>query len=182
MIDRRAEVILLCEDKAHQSFFRRLLKNHFKFQNVRIIPVPDGKGAGEQHVRKKYPVEVSVVRKGHVTRLLVTVIDADAKSVEKHYDELNAELVKTEQNMREKGDPIAIFIPKHHIETWIVCLSKKVKVSEKENYKREVQECDMSKAVEQFFSLALLAVEQRPAYCPDSLTRAFSEMERLRKK
>lgn len=182
MIDRRAEVILLCEDKAHQSFFRRLLKKHFGFQRIREVALPAGEkgGSGEQHVRNNYPAEVKVVRKGHVTRFLVTVIDADKEPFEKHYNELNAELKKAGENIRCESDRIAIFIPMQNIETWIVCLSKKVKVYEDKDYKHEVHEGDLSKAVELFYSWAV-DEKMRPSYCPDSLTRAFPEVEPLRR-
>jgi len=182
MIEQRANVILLCEDRRHRTFFHRMKAKHFKHLRIFDIPLPDGKKSGEQYVRNQYPLQVESIRNKSCKYFLVTIIDADTDSVEQHYRELDQELVKAGQKKRGDSDPIVIFIPKRNIETWIKCLSEEAEVSEEEDYKRKVQGDDLSKAVELFYSLSLLAEEKRPPYCPDSLTRAFPEMERLRNK
>ncbi len=180
MSERRAQIILLCEDSRHRSLFLGLLRKHLKCQNIRVNMAPPGKGAGEQHVRENYPKEVKLVRVKNVSRFLVTVMDADTYSVAHHYNELNSELRKDKQKIRQKNDPIAIFIPKHNIETWFYCLNAETSVSETDDFKQKVANIDCTKIVKEFYRLSLLPTAKLPDYCPDSLKLALPEVGRLR--
>ena len=83
-----AKIILLCEDKQTDSFVRRFLKRrNFKSRDIKTLPLPDSRGAGEQWVRKRYPEELKAIRSKRNAYLIV-VIDADTKSIDYRHEQL----------------------------------------------------------------------------------------------
>jgi hypothetical protein len=135
MNNRRAEVILLCEDKQQSAFFLRLLRAYgIPAGKIRVRPLAAGKQSAEKDVRDKYPIEVSLIRKSAVSRCLVTAIDADTDTVDHHLYELDAALRHAGHEPRHDNEPIVIFIPKRNIETWIRYLLTGEPVSEDQAY------------------------------------------------
>ncbi len=59
---RYAQVVLLMEDKQHQTFLTRLLRAlGYPSNKLRALPLPAGQGSGEQYVREHYSDEVREV-------------------------------------------------------------------------------------------------------------------------
>ena len=120
----RVRVIILCEDRQQEVFARTFLEE-CGIGPIRVLPYPNGKGAGEKSVRENYPGEVRLFRSKHNsqpnTRLIV-LTDADKLSVSKRMRILDQELQKAGQPVRKPDEPIGVFIPKRNIETWIYYL------------------------------------------------------------
>jgi hypothetical protein len=179
--ERIAEIVVLAEDLNHVNFARQFLqrKGHHP-RTIRVVPVPGGRGSGEQYVREHYPEEVSYYRNRSTRRraALVVVIDADAKSVVGRERELQTGLVHTGGVLRESHEAIVLLIPKRHIETWIYCLLGE-HVDELTDYtpRRGVHEEIKTAAVTFYeWSRPHYAV---PDHCVESLGRGLAEVHRI---
>ena len=77
-------VIILCEDRQHEVFmWTFLVSRGVSPHRIRVRIAPEGRGSGEQYVRRQYPEEVNLYRSKchHLNIALATMIDADTKSV-----------------------------------------------------------------------------------------------------
>lgn len=180
MSKRKADAVILCEDKQHESYFKRLLKQTKRFDYVRISPYPKkGMGSGEAYVRAEFPSEVRDQRRRPSVRLLVAM-DADNRTVEQSYRELLDQLDK----QRSKDERIAVFIPKWEIETWIEYLLHGGPVDEeRSDYpKLRGRESECHPAADRLFEIVRgFAQDGLPDDCPPSLRRAITdECPRLR--
>ena len=92
------QVVILCED-LQQSVFARtfLIECGVEPNRIRVAPLPK-QGAGESFVKREYPNEVKRFRqRAHRMHIgLIVMIDADNRSVQDHFLELD-------QALREKG-------------------------------------------------------------------------------
>ena len=89
-MSRAAEILLLCEDRQHETFVRRFLKRHLGprarevSRRLRVEMAHPGRGAADQYVLERFPHEVAAYRRQagkRQTRLLV-MIDGDRTGVE----------------------------------------------------------------------------------------------------
>jgi hypothetical protein len=174
-----SRLVILCEDKQQQTFVRRFLKGvGFEDHKLRFHPLPGGKGAGEQYVRKQYPIEVKSYRQKAPKRVvgLLVVIDADLKSLEERHKQLNDELMAKNLAKRQEDERIPILIPKRNIETWIHYLWGE-EVNEVDVYPKLDEESDCWDAVDQLLSYYY---GDLPNNCLPSLQEGVKELkERL---
>ncbi|WP_446008306.1 hypothetical protein [Candidatus Electrothrix sp.] len=58
-MSKASQIIILCEDKAHEMFATRFLKKGWGVnpRAIRVVPYPSGKGSGENFVMKKLSKE-----------------------------------------------------------------------------------------------------------------------------
>jgi hypothetical protein len=181
VIERIAEIVVLGEDLRHSNFARRYLERdgHNK-RNIRIEISPSGRGSGEQYVREHYPVEVKHYRSRsqHRKAALVTVIDADTGSVASREVELETELTSAGERKREKTEKIALLIPKRHIETWLLCLTR-ITVEELADY-RNTREVDTrtKDAANTFYDWSRTGYSV-PEHCVPSLQQGLQEIRRI---
>ncbi len=70
--------------------------------------------------------------------LLVVLIDADKHTVDERRAELNERLLWADREPILENDPLALLIPRRHIETWISALLGQI-VNEAETYKTRTQ-------------------------------------------
>ena len=84
--------------------------------------IPHGRGAGEQWVREIFPRELAALRSQHVYRALIAMIDADRKSVNERMTEFDKACTRQFVQPRKDGEPVALFVAKRNIETWIAYL------------------------------------------------------------
>jgi hypothetical protein len=181
-------VVMLCEDVAQQNFVRRLVhRRGYINRDVYAVALPIGRGAGDKHVLLHYPKEVGSVRaeSGYRRRCLVATIDADRYTVDQRHSQLDEALTSC-QDLREdhrqpRGpqEPIAVFVPKWHIETWIDYLLDGGPVSEDapspRHRRAEPRECQ--DAADRLLRLA--GEHPVPADCPASLQRGLGELSRV---
>lgn len=112
------QVVLLCEDRAHNTFVRRFLrKRGFTPRQIHTVELPDGGGSGEQWVRSRYPDELKAVRSQGNAHLVV-VTDADRNSTDGRRAQLVRECELRDVKPHTRDDPVIIVIPRRNIETW----------------------------------------------------------------
>ncbi|HEX2571558.1 MAG TPA: hypothetical protein VH877_18500 [Polyangia bacterium] len=123
MVARDLRYVVLGEDTAHGNFVRRwLIAEGVEPRNIRLIPPPAGTGgAGDEHVKRKYPEEVAYYRRrANAQRVaLVIVIDADRETVRHRQRQLDEALSENQSPPRADPERIAILVPKRNIETWL---------------------------------------------------------------
>ncbi len=172
MADRYSLVIVLCEDNRHASFVLRYLKKRgIPGQRIRRMPCPKGRQSGEQFVRENFAVQVRAIRgRGNVG--LIAVIDADASPCTNRVRQLDKALQEAEQKVRQRSEPIAVLVPKRHIETWIRCLCGHA-VNESDSFRRSVDNKDIKPAVDEFLRRCSHDV---PPTWPPSLKAGCTEL------
>ena len=172
---RHADIIILCEDRAHDNFVRYHLKKR-RFNHRQLRTIPWGRlGSGQQFVLQKYASEVQTYRSkaNHLSCALLTVIDADTQEVQRIHHRLEEQLQNANLENRKANERIAILVPKRNIETWIVYLQG-TSVNEKKDYKG----CHLAKNYKQAGIALAEQIGQEPeAGCPESLQLARSELK-----
>jgi hypothetical protein len=121
MRKRQVKIVLLYEDRAHDSFLRAYLANK-GYNNRRIRPAPEA-GRGKASVQKNYVPEVRKHRRyckinQSETLALLVMIDQDAPNQPSAYLDLDKRLREDGRDARGANEHIAIFAPKYSIETW----------------------------------------------------------------
>ncbi|MGH9414431.1 MAG: hypothetical protein ACRD0Y_11935 [Terriglobales bacterium] len=94
-----------------QNLIRRLLeKSGHRLHQISFVPLPAGRGAGEQYVRERFPeLARQAVKTG---TWLIVMIDADMRTTAARRRQLWA-------GEEEPADQVLILVPKRHVETWI---------------------------------------------------------------
>ncbi len=136
-MSKASQIIVLCEDKAHEVFVKRFLKNGWRVKPraIRVPPYPNGKGSGKKYVEDNISLETEALRRRHASTILLVIQDADELSVDQVKSDLDAKLVPS----RNDNELIAYIIPKWHIETWIAYLhGENVDEADKETYKKSM--------------------------------------------
>ena len=181
-MSRNVQLILLCEDSQHEAFARRfLMKAGWSQRQVRVIKAPPGKGAAEQFVRERYPVELAANRsqRHRVARGLVVVIDGDRSGVVGRITELDQACRKREIKPRAGDEPVAIFVPTWNIQTWLAYLDGRTVDENRDDYPRLPRERDCQRHVRILYDMCQEAVLRQPS--PPSLDAACEEYQtRLR--
>ena len=171
-------ILVLCEDQRQETFIRRFLKKSRMEDKCRYCPFPDGKGAGEQHVRESYPRELKLARDKKT--FLLVMIDADKKTAEERRRQF-AEACKNQDISPEKAnDPVAVFIPARNIETWIYFLKTGEKVDESTDYSNLVGKDECKPQAKKLRDICAQQGKQL-ANAPDSLKAACEEWDACRK-
>ena len=133
-MSKASQIIVLCEDKAHEVFVRRFLKKGWgvKPRAIRASPYPIGKGSGKKHVVDNISLEANALRSRQASTILLVIQDADELSVDQVKSDLDAKLLPP----RDNNELITYIIPKWHIQTWIAYLDgENVDEEEKRTYK-----------------------------------------------
>jgi hypothetical protein len=120
-------VIVLVEDNRHQQFIRCYLKSvGLNRHAMRFLKSPSGRGSAEQWVRESLPAEVRAfrMRQARVKTHLIVLIDADNKTVQNRFSQLDQALQKKNMPPIDSGtERIARLVPKRNVETWILVLN-----------------------------------------------------------
>ena len=183
MAGPRFRGVLLCEDKEHERFFRRLLeKKWFGRGKVRVERIPDRQGAGDAWVLTRYAREVRYARSKRAENYaVVVVVDGDNFKLDKRMRQLAQKLEDEKEVARGAHEKIVICIPTRSIETWELWLCGDRTVDEDGEYKQRFRSMEPSvkEAVEAWFqdlSEEKRRVEQGRL---PSLTAGRLELERL---
>jgi hypothetical protein len=129
-----SQVVVLAEDLLQFNFARRyLMRLGLPSGVIRSAGFPAGRQAGEQWVRDKYAAEVIRLRQRQARGALVVVIDADRHRTGRER-QLAEILDQAAQPARGPEEPVAHFVPRRNIETWILCLTGET-VDEDTDYK-----------------------------------------------
>lgn len=134
---RIANIVLLVEDTRTGSLLLKYLRRlGHDNRTIRVVPVPAGRGSGEQFVRERYASEVRALRTRHTKACLVVSIDADTKTTAERRQQLERALRDAEERARDPREPVLILVPKRNVETWVLSLNL-VEVDEITDYRRD---------------------------------------------
>ncbi|MDM8550271.1 hypothetical protein QUF72_09345 [Desulfobacterales bacterium HSG2] len=179
-MSKASQIIVLCEDRAHEVFVKRFLKRWgVKSRSIRVTPYPNGKGSGKKHVEDNISPEAKALRRRHASTILLVVQDADELTVDRTRSSLDAKILPP----RRDDEPIAFIIPKWHIQTWIAYLDgENIDEGDKEAYERRYRVISESKEAHSLIDkLAYNCRGNRELESPpDSLVAACEEFERIR--
>ena len=165
MSSRRVGLVLLCEDSQHEAFTRRFLKGMgWETRELRVEMSPSGRGSAEQWVREKFATELVAYRdrSSRAASALVTMIDADAGTVQDRVNDLREACRAKQIRFRAPDEAVAIAVPKRNIETWIHYL-KGNPANEEAEYPRLDRTSECQDAVD-----ALLEQCRPPGLRPDA--------------
>ncbi len=119
MPDKPAQIIVRCEDLQQRVFIYRCLVNngiHPRTIQIRHNPGGDAK----RFVLVQYPIQVKALRRTpHISKAVISMIDADDRTVEERKREHDKALEESGQEWRVDSDKIAILVPRRNIETWV---------------------------------------------------------------
>ncbi len=155
MTTRRVKIVLLCEDSQHEAFTRRFLNGMgWNTRELRVEKSPSARGSAEQWVRERFSIELKVYRqrRQRAASALITMLDADLKSVEDRINEFEEECVSRQTPFRKDDEAVASAVPKRNIETWI-CYLNGEKVDEQTIYDKLNRERKCKPAVDNLVDL-----------------------------
>jgi len=94
MSQQYTTIVLLCEDRQHEVFATTFIETYYRIhrRRIRVVPYPQGKGSGEQFVRKSLPLEIAAYRRycNHIEIALFAIIDADVSTTDEQRQEINS--------------------------------------------------------------------------------------------
>lgn len=142
-------------------------------RTIRIEKAPGGRGAGEQFVRERYPIELKAHRSRPVSQILVVVIDGDSEGTVGRLHQLDQACRAADVVERTQDERVAIFVPTWNIEAWLAYLDGETVAEEQSGYRRLPRERDCKKHVEVLARMCQEGELREPA--PPSLRAACGE-------
>lgn len=131
----RVRTVILCEDRAHEHFLRRLCEA-LQVQPLHVLRTPAGVGSAEQWVRRRYAEEVRKHRaRGDQLVGLVVMTDGDRFGVATRKQAFAATLAESGQRARSEAERIALCIPTWSVETWFAWFDGREDIDEATSYK-----------------------------------------------
>lgn len=179
MPNRVSQIILLCEDEAHE----RLAKAYFKAAGLQtqapyvnaLVASRLQFGGNDAWVLQEFPRQLHACRQRNkrAKTLLVVLIDADQFSVDERRQHLLDRLGPASVETLRPSDPVVIVIPKRHVETWIRVLLGEVVTEEEDCMSRaKPTKDDLRRAAQALFAWSRLNATPG-ANCVQSLLAAL---------
>lgn len=114
----------LVEDRGHEALVRGLLDRSSSASQLRVEPYPQGRGAGEQHVRRHLPAFVKDLRTKRNQQGLwgIVVADGDVVGFHGRRTALMSELLAAGLLPLTNADRVLLLLPTRNVETWAWCL------------------------------------------------------------
>ena len=178
-MNRSVRLVLLCEDRQHETFARRFLRHAgWNLRDLRVESSPQGRGSAEQYVRERFPEELQAVRAKHAENVgLIVMVDGDDHGVAGRKSSLHRACVDRGIPPLDDGDRVLVCVPTWNIETWLAFLQGETVVDEtRRNYPRLNRPRDCKPCVQ---ALASICREQAPATAlPPSLEDTCTQYRR----
>lgn len=174
-MSRNVNVVILCEDRQHEAFARRFLRQAGRGYRVQRVEVsPRGRGSGEQFVRARFAKELAYyrARQHRVEQALIVLIDADRCTVAERVEQVDSAAAEGGQEPRQPNERVAVFVPARSIETWLAYLDGQA-VNEDDTYPRLERERDCQRHVQRLYEMCQEGALRAPA--PSSLEAACIE-------
>jgi hypothetical protein len=169
-------LVLLCEDRQHEAFARRFLNAMgWETRAMRVEKAPGGRGAGEQFVRKRFPLELKAHRSRPVSQALVVLVDGDREGFEGRRQRLEQACRESGVADRAKEERVALFIPTWNIETWLAYLDGGTVDEERADYPKLERERECQRHVAGLVEMCRAGKLREPA--PASLHAACDEYQ-----
>jgi hypothetical protein len=181
--ERIANKIILAEDTIQQNLVRRYLEKCGHTGPFRLVPLPAKGigGSGEKYVRDQYPHQVQSCRSSlgrRAAALLIVIIDADMDTTQHRWLQLSDALKSASLSDGHDDEPIAVLIPKRHVETWIRALLGG-NVDEATDYTRPTPTAkEIKDAASELYSWTRPSAAPGPT-SPPSLTTSIPEWRKI---
>ena len=175
-MSRTVQLVLVCEDRQHETFVRRFLKKAgWSARCLRVEIAPRGRGAADQFVRERFPKELRAYRthRHRVARGLVVMVDGDQQGVAGRHNELARACEGEGVQPRKPDEQVAIIVPTWNIETWFAYLEGEGVDEGRKDYPRLNRPRDCQRHVEQLYEMCQQGELREPA--PHSLKAACDE-------
>lgn len=135
--DKKPQVMILCEDKAHLDFIKGFLAGAGWHPRSVILQdvCPPGSQSAEQWVRQRFGQTLRTFRGKHRQRrniILLVMIDGDNHSPAARRNQLQGD------EQRAEDEPVAIFVPRRNIQSWMAFLDRTF-ADETTDYKNRYQ-------------------------------------------
>lgn len=123
-MSRSVRVVLLCEDRQHEAFVTRFLREAgWERRSFRVERAPAGRGSAEQYVRERFPAELQAVRTKRGERAyLFVMVDGDAQGPTGRMGSLEAICGEYGISPPDESDQLLVCVPTWNIETWLAYL------------------------------------------------------------
>lgn len=147
--------------------------------DIHVDQSPSGYGAAEKYVRDQYPPSVKALRnrKTRAESFLLVITDADKLTVHDRLKQLEDKLSSDGQSPRTHDEPIAVWVPKWSIETWVLYLCG-TDVTEARSLKNTTNTLNFDEAAGEYFQ-QYKDEHRRANDCLPSLLLAYSETKRV---
>ena len=177
-MSRRVRMTLLYEDTQHEAFALRFLeKRGWSTRQIQRVKAPGGRGAAEQFIRRRFPIELQELRKQHGNVSLVVLVDGDRYGLSERLTQLDTACDQERVPRRQANESVFVFVPTWSIETWLAYLDGQSVVEDESNYPRLPRQKDCKHHVEKLVDMCRTGQLKEPA--PPSLTAACVEYERF---
>ncbi len=125
MTKQKPQIMILCEDKSHLHFIKGYCEEAGWSPRSFISQVycPEGTQSAEQFVRDEFSRTLRTLRSRHGQGrnvILIVMIDGDKYEVSERIARLQQE------EKRKAGEPVAFFVPKRNIQSWMAFLDGKL--------------------------------------------------------
>ena len=174
------QIVLLCEDTQHEAFARRFLsENSWDTRRLRVEKAPGGRGAADQFVRERFPVELAAYRRkqASVAQALIVILDGDNHGIHARQAELDEACQSKGIEARQRDERVLVLVPTWNIETWIAYLDGIAVDEATPNYPRLARPRECRDHVRKLATMCQSGRLQLPA--PSSLESACAEYARL---
>jgi hypothetical protein len=173
-VSRRVQLVLLCEDKQHEVFARRFLSEMgWEMRAIRVEKAPNGRGAGEQFVRKRFPLELKAHRSRPASQALVVMMDGDSEGGGPRLQQLAKACRDAGVPERADHERVALLVPTWNIETWLAYLDGDPVDERRSTYRKLAHERECQRHVESLVQMCKARKLREPA--PASLVAACDE-------
>jgi hypothetical protein len=122
-----SRVFVLVEDELHRALILRyLIQCGFEQHQMRIQLSPAGRGSAENWVLRRFASETRTYRsrQARAEAALIVMIDADTRSVQDRWNQLDQALTDNGEPTVSRGERIARLVPRRNVETWVLCLNE----------------------------------------------------------
>jgi hypothetical protein len=182
-MSKPSRVIVVLEDDDHEKLlYRYLIECGWKRRQIYISPPPSGQESAEGWVRREFVKETNAYRnrQARAQTGLIVMIDADKYTVRERWSQLDQALKDSGEKTVGKRERIARLVPKHNVETWILCLNEEP-VDEETDYKATRRQWNESiPTASETLCHWTRSQAEPPIHCVSSLRTGVRELRRLR--
>ena len=141
-MSRSVRIVLLCEDRRHETFTRRFLNEQgWNVRHLRPVISPPGRGSAERFVREQFPRELKALRaKGGEEVYLIVMIDGDNVGVAARRASLTSACAEQDIPTPGDDDRVLICVPTWNIETWLAYLGGEAVDEASNDYRHQAPE------------------------------------------
>lgn len=169
-------ITIVVEDQLLDRFCREALMSlGYHRREIRVRMSPAGRGSGKIWVNGQYVVEVKALRsQGYQSLAVLVGSDVDELTLGERIRQLEDALAAANVSARTPQERIAYWLPKWHVETWILALDGE-SVDEYTRYKNQLGDVDARQIGRAFVE----RYRQRDDLGLPSLANAFAETQRI---